>query len=912
MGSNTSSGNVTGRRWTFAGCEYDELSRVLTVHGKKSTLTGMPLDLLVQFLTHSKVRLTKQELIDAVWQGGSGGNEGSLAQAVSRLRKELPGDNEAVISTLSKRGYQMAVEVETTFVYADTTDAPTISVNERVPGRKDWRFARLLHGAAADGVWLIKSDMSEQDRVLKMAYQEVRRRAVQREITVARLFKLLSANRTNFVPLFETNTDTLPLFYEAQCCGQNLQQWAEGEGEVPGYLATSELSVRICMMIDLAKAVAAAERVGVRHRSIKPSHVLVARRDDGTWHVRLADFGAAAIDDPSRLATFGLTDPTLFENNDVPGGTTMYTAPELLAGKPATIKTEVYALGILLYQMTVGNLQRPISPGWEQEVQDPLLRQDITAAAHTDPEKRLDAEQFIKQLESLQQRRRDLAAGEAAAERNRALTLQLAAEMRKVAAARVRRPWLMATGVALLAGMVTGAILYNRAVHQRDIAEAVNRFLSDDLLNRANPYKTGFSNETLVEAVKQASPQIDRRFAGEPVIAANLHHTIAKALDKRMDYPDGDEEYLKTAALYQQAQGPLSPDAVIAQMQRAAMHVRKLAPGSLEEGRAIYRSQQQTVDTITHKPAELPIWIDYAQGLIEMYGGDAKAAISTFQAGLDVAHTLPQFNQGVILTMEQLVAVSETRTGHADQAEILIKQMMETVRRIDYTDKPNLTNLGVNLAQAYMAEQKNKEAIDEVDQVYPTLVEQMGEGNPLVMAALGVRAQAESNLGLWDAAARDSLSINRISAGKDVFLDAGSLTDAALSQCRGGHFEEGERSAERAATVGAALAAENKGMDSSVKFTQATCLVGLGQYDQARRQLAKVDAAALAQINGDADWTVDYALVDAEIELGLKDVAGALQRLAAAKPTATKPGAAPYRAAWFHHLASSLGSGTPL
>ena len=908
----TSGGEIKGRRWTFAGCEYDELSRVLTVNGKKSSLTGMPLDLLVQFLTHQRVALRKEQLIDAVWQGSSGGNEVSLAQAVSRVRKALQGEKEAFIKTISGLGYLMAVHAEPTFIYADTADTPKISVDDRVPGRNDWRFARLLHGAAADGVWLIRSEMSEQDRVLKMAYQRVRRRTLQREITVARLFKLLSANRTNFVPLLDTNTDTLPLFYEAQCCGQNLQQWAEGEGEVPGYLATADLSVRIGMMIDLAKAVAAAERVGVRHRNIKPSHVLIARRDEGGWHVRLADFGAAAIDDPQRLAAFGLTDPRLFENDDAPGSATMYTAPELLAGKPATIKTEVYALGILLYQMTVGNLQRPISPGWEHEVEEPLLRQDITAAAHTDPEKRLDAEQFIKQLESLAQRRQDRAAGEAVAERNRALTLQLAAETRKLAAARARRPWVLATGAALLAGLVTSVLLYNRAAHQRDIAEAVDRFLSDDLLNRANPYKTGFSNETLVEAVKQASPQIDRRFAAEPLIAANLHHTIAKALDKRMDYADGDKEYLKTAALYRQAQGPLSPDAVIAQMQRSAMHVRKLAAGSLEEGKAIYRSQQQTMDKITHKPKELPIWIDYAQGLIQMYGGDAKAAIATFQDGLDVAHTLPQFNQGVILTMEQLVAVSETRTGRADQAEILIKQMMDTVRRIAYTDKPNLTNLGVNLAQAYMAEQKNKEAIDEVDQVYPTLVGQMGETNPLVMTALGVRAQAENNLGRWDYATRDSLSVNRIIAGKDAYMDAGSLTDAALSQCRGGHFVEGEHSAERAATVGAALAAENKGIDSSIKFALATCLVGLGQYDQAQRLLAKVDAAALAQMYGDADWTVDYALVDAEIKLGLKDVAGASQRLAAAKPKATKPGAAPYRAAWFHHLASSLGGGTPL
>jgi len=71
--------------------------------------------------------------------------------------------------------------------------------------------------------------------------------------------------------------------------------------------------------------------------------------------------------------------------------------------------------------------------------------------------------------------------------------------------------------------------LYRRAVHERDkanrqtaIASSINRFLSDDLLGRGNPFTSGKSSESLMDAIKQASPGIDRKFHDEPLVAARL------------------------------------------------------------------------------------------------------------------------------------------------------------------------------------------------------------------------------------------------------------------------------------------------------------------------------------------------------------------------------------------------------
>src|SRR5579859_6571425 len=100
------------------------------------------------------------------------------------------------------------------------------------------------------------------------------------------------------------------------------------------------------IMIQIARGIARAHDLGVVHRDLKPENIFIVRRQiDGTDIVKILDFGIAKSRGDSRLTNAG----ELF-------GTPQYLAPERITGGEAGPSVDLYALGVIFFEMATGKL----------------------------------------------------------------------------------------------------------------------------------------------------------------------------------------------------------------------------------------------------------------------------------------------------------------------------------------------------------------------------------------------------------------------------------------------------------------------------------------------------------------------------------------------------------------------------
>ncbi len=133
------------------------------------------------------------------------------------------------------------------------------------------------------------------------------------------------------------------------------------------------------VMVETLAALAAAHKLGVVHRDIKPSNILL--QDDG--HAKITDFGIAKSFDvggaPDRVAD----DLTM---TGVVLGTPGYLAPERRSGQPATVQSDLFAVGAVMVEVLTG---RRLVPGPEATEQLPLPFRDVARRAlAVDPQDR--------------------------------------------------------------------------------------------------------------------------------------------------------------------------------------------------------------------------------------------------------------------------------------------------------------------------------------------------------------------------------------------------------------------------------------------------------------------------------------------------------------------------------------------
>lgn len=302
------------------------------------------------------------------------------------------------------------------------------------------------------------------------------------------------------------------------------------------------LEARLALFLQVCEAVSHAHANLIVHRDLKPSNILVTPTGD----VRLLDFGIAKLlDDPEPVAVHPRTEVRAF--------TLHYAAPEQVRGELVTTMTDVYSLGVVLYELIAGTkpyrLRRQTDAEWEQAILavEPLKPSVATlrttdGSRNQDPDARRTARKLAGDLDNI-----TLKALQKAPEQRYAsvealsLDLQRHIEGRPVHARPqsvgyrvhkylVRHRWALATGglatTVLVAALAASVWQGRQAMRETARAQAMQDFVIG-LFDNASASQQGstFDARELLAAGERRG---ERELANEPRAQAELLGVIAR------------------------------------------------------------------------------------------------------------------------------------------------------------------------------------------------------------------------------------------------------------------------------------------------------------------------------------------------------------------------------------------------
>ena len=353
---------------------------------------------------------------------------------------------------------------------------------QQPPRRSGWVLERELGRGGFGEAWLARHEDTGNSRVFKFCHDPEQLRSFQREVTLFRLLKDSLGDHPHIVHILDWSFDEAPYFIEVEYVrGGDLLQWSQKKGGVENVAFNDRLEI----VAQIADALAAAHSVGILHKDVKPGNVLMDEDRDGRPQVRLADFGVGQLLDKRELLARGITVQGMTEELEPSSsiaGSHIYMAPEVSEGKMATVQADVYALGVLVYQMVVGELGHALAAGWQRDVEDEILADDIAAFVDGEPSRRPgSAKEVADRLRSLDKRRQRR-------ESERQQEEEALATRRALVDAQRRRKlatWVASAAVVVLAVVSVLAVVAVKARQvadqRRDQAETLISFMLGDL-----------------------------------------------------------------------------------------------------------------------------------------------------------------------------------------------------------------------------------------------------------------------------------------------------------------------------------------------------------------------------------------------------------------------------------------------